>query len=37
VVSEDLENRAPALVRQRMQDNIHEGNVTVRVRTRQGT
>ena len=35
--AQDLQNRSPALVRQRVQYRIHSPNVTGRVRTRKVT
>jgi len=37
MIAQDLQNRSPALVRQRVQHRIHDANVTDRVRTRKGT
>src|SRR5262245_25937758 len=37
MVAQDLQDRAPALVGQRVQHGIHGANVTHRLRTRKGT
>jgi hypothetical protein len=37
VVAENLENRAPALVCQRVQHSVHDANVTMWVRIRKVT
>ena len=37
VVAENLENRAPALVSQRVQHSVHDNNVTTWVRIRKVT
>jgi hypothetical protein len=37
VVTQDLKNRAPTLIRQRLQNRVHTASVPTRLNTRKGT